>query len=328
MSLERLEVTAWPHIRSNDTVARTMLDVSLALVPAGIAAVLIFGYRALWITLLAVLTAVGTEAAVQRLQGKPVSTGDWSAALTGLLLAYNLPPQGAWWLPVIGSIIAVAIVKHAFGGLGHNFMNPALAARAILLTAWPSYMNRWLVPGYEAVTAATPLTLLKSAETMGAPLPPLWQAFVGTIGGTIGEVSALALLVGAAYLLYRRVISWRIPLTFLLTLGLLSWVFSENGWFAGNGLYHVFLGGAVLGAFFMATDYSSSPVTPLGQLIMGFGCGLLTFIIRRWGMYPEGVSFSILLMNVATPLIDRCTTPRVYGRPARRGIAGVPAKGR
>lgn len=209
---------------------------------------------------------------------------------------------------------AIAIVKMCFGGIGNNFVNPALAARAFLLASWPVQMTTWTTPGaVDGVSSATPLAILKGSEAVGAQLPSLWSMFVGNIGGTIGETSALALLIGAAYLLYRRVINLRIPLSFIITVGVITWIFGPNGLFTGQFMYHILGGGLILGAFFMATDYPTSPVTPLGQIIMGIGCGLLTSVIRLWGGYPEGVSYSILIMNMVTPLIDRYTMPKVFG---------------
>jgi electron transport complex protein RnfD len=287
-----------------------------------------FGGRAALIMAISVLSAVVTEAVVQKLMKKPVTINDWSAVVTGLMLAFNLPPTVPLWLPAVGSAIAIALVKQAFGGLGHNFMNPALAARAILLAAWPVYMTTWADPihgvmsaatagslnaGADAVSSATPLAILKGLEGTEAQLPPLWEVILGSTKGCLGETSDVALLLGAAYLLWRRVINWRIPFSFIGTVALLTWILGPKGLFTGNAIYHVFSGGLILGAFYMATDYSSSPVTPKGQIIMGIGCGIITSIIRLYGGYPEGVTYSILLMNVATPLIDRFTMPRIYG---------------
>jgi len=320
--MNTLTVSSSPHIRSKESVSRIMLDVVLALIPAGIAAVLVFGWRVVLVIGISVFFAVATEALIQKLTKQPVTINDWSTVVTGILLAYNLPPTAPLWLPAIGSIIAIALVKQAFGGLGQNFMNPALAARAILLAAWPVQMTDWMIPGenaggaataVDALSSATPLEILK-AGAGDAVLPSLWNAFIGNIGGCIGEVSSLALLLGAVYLLYRRVISWRIPFTYIGTVALLTWMFGgDGGLFTGNGIYHIFVGGLILGAFYMATDYSSSPVTPKGQVIMGVGCGILTAVIRLLGGYPEGVSYSILIMNIATPLIDKYTMPRVFG---------------
>jgi electron transport complex protein RnfD len=290
-----------------------MNSLVLALIPAIVAAVYFFGGRIVLIIAVSVLTAVATEAIIQKLMKKPVTIRDWSAVVTGVLLAFNLPPAVPLWLPAIGSAIAIALVKQAFGGLGHNFMNPALAARAILLAAWPVHMTAWFQAGTDAISTATPLAILKGLEGSIEQLPSLWEIIIGTPWGCIGETSNLALLLGAAYLLFRRIINWRIPFTFIGTVALLTWIIGPRGLFTGNGIYHIFSGGLILGAFFMATDYSSSPVTPKGQIIMGIGCGILTSIIRIFGGYPEGVSYSILLMNIATPLIDRYTMPRIYG---------------
>jgi len=314
--LSMLTVTSAPHIRSKDSVSRIMLDVVLALLPAGIFSVYLYGTRALLTIILGVASAVLTEALIQKLTKKPVTIYDLSAVVTGLLLAYNLPPSAPWWLPVIGSAIAIALVKHVFGGLGNNFMNPALAARAILLAAWPVQMTSWIIPNTEsissatadAVSSATPLAILKGAEGV---LPSLKDAIIGNIGGTIGEVSAVALLLGAAYLLYRKVITWHIPAAYITTTFVLVTLLGGRG--LETGIYHIFAGGLILGAFYMATDYSSSPITVKGKLIMGIGCGILTAVIRLYGGYPEGVSYSILLMNVAAPLIDKYTMPRVFG---------------
>ncbi|MGI6189592.1 MAG: RnfABCDGE type electron transport complex subunit D [Clostridiales bacterium] len=311
--MNSLIVSSSPHIYSKESISRIMLDVVLALIPAIVAAVYFFGGRIVLIIAVSVLTAVATEAIIQKLMKKPVTIRDWSAVVTGVLLAFNLPPAVPLWLPAIGSAIAIALVKQAFGGLGHNFMNPALAARAILLAAWPVHMTAWFQAGTDAISTATPLAILKGLEGSIEQLPSLWEIIIGTPWGCIGETSNLALLLGAAYLLFRRIINWRIPFTFIGTVALLTWIIGPRGLFTGNGIYHIFSGGLILGAFFMATDYSSSPVTPKGQIIMGIGCGILTSIIRIFGGYPEGVSYSILLMNIATPLIDRYTMPRIYG---------------
>lgn len=315
-----LIVSSSPHIRSEESVSRIMLDVIIALIPAAIVAVINFGWRVALVIGVSVLTAVITEAICQKLMKKPITINDLSAVVTGVLLAYNLPPTIPLWIVVVGAVIAIALVKQIFGGLGQNFMNPALAARAILLAAWPVEMTKWQLPmnvdalsnaTSSATSTATPLAILKDGDGVWATLPSLWDVFIGNVGGSIGEVSAIALLIGAAYLLYRRVINWRIPTAFIGTVALLTWIFGKNGLFTGQWIYHIFVGGLLLGAFFMATDYSTSPVTPKGQIIMGIGCGIITTVIRLVGGYPGGVSYSILIMNIATPLIDRYTRPRV-----------------
>ncbi|WP_434655681.1 RnfABCDGE type electron transport complex subunit D [Thermoanaerobacterium thermosaccharolyticum] len=305
----KLYVTSSPHLRSEDSVERIMLDVVIALMPALIAGIIIFGIRVLFITVLCIIFSVATEAVIQILTHKEVTINDFSAVVTGILLAFNLPVSIPWWIAAIGSIFAIAIVKQVFGGLGHNFMNPALAARAFLLASWPVPMSRFTVDG---ITSATPLAIIKGTES-SCELPSLFNMFIGLRGGTIGEVSIFALLIGAAYLLKRKVITLRIPLSYILTVAILTWVLGKNGLFTGDPLYHIMSGGLILGAFFMATDYVTSPVTPKGQIIFGIGCGIFTSIIRLYGGYPEGVSYSILLMNIATPIIDKYTAPKVFG---------------
>lgn len=307
-----------PHLRSNETISRVMLDVLIALIPAAIGSIWFFGIDAVELILLAVVSAVVAEGLCQKAMNRPVSVKDLSAAVTGLLLAFNLPPTAPWWIPVIGSAFAVIIVKQLFGGLGHNFMNPALAARAMLLASWPVLMTNWITPGVKAgadvVSAATPLAIL-SGESEGV-LPAISDVFFGNIGGSLGETSAILLLIGGIYLLYRRVINWRIPFTYIGTVAVFALVFGE-GFGVGvdftRMIFHVLAGGLMLGAFYMATDYSSSPVSPKGQIIFGIGCGLITIVIRLIGGYPEGVSYSILLMNLVAPLIDKYTSPKVFG---------------
>lgn len=322
----KFTVTSSPHIRSGESTQRIMLDVIIALMPALFAGTYFFGFRVLMVTAVSVFFAVAAEVVMQKIMKRPVTINDLSAVVTGLLLAYNVPPTAPWWMVAIGSIFAIAIVKHCFGGLGHNFMNPALAARAMLLASWPVRMSSsaFVAPGVDAVTTATPLGLFKaglacadtaavSSATITASetLTSIWDLFIGNVGGCIGETSALALLIGGLYLLYRGVISFRIPVTYIGTVGILSYIIGGfNPYCFG---FHIFAGGLFLGAIFMATDYSSSPMTAKGQIIMGIGAGVLTTLIRFFGSYPEGVSYSILLMNVATPLIDRFTMPRKFG---------------
>lgn len=305
-----------PHLRSNETIQSIMLDVLIALLPATIAGVYFFRFNAVKLIVLAIASAVATEYIIQKLTKKPVTIRDLSAVVTGLLLAFNIPASAPWWIPVIGSAFAIAIVKQAFGGLGHNFMNPALGARAMLLASWPVIMTNWVTPGPDAVSTATPLAIMKGAEATNEALPSLTNMFIGNIGGCIGETSAALLILGGLYLLYKKVINWRIPAVYIGTVAILAFVL--DGGFSGMS-YHLFAGGLMLGAFYMATDYASSPVTPKGQLIFAFGCGLITTIIRLYGGYPEGVSYSILLMNVATPIIDKFTSPKVFGEVKRNG---------
>lgn len=320
-------VSSSPHIKARESTGTIMRDVIIALLPALLSGIIFFGLRALYITAISVAACVLFEYGWQKLCKKPVTVTDGTAVVTGLLLAFNLPATAPWWMVLIGAFVAIVIAKQLFGGVGHNFINPALAGRAFLLASWPVLMTRWVMPftlglsvPADLVSSATPLAILKG--TAAGQLPPLWSMFLGSIGGCIGETSALALLVGAAYLLLRRVIHFHTPLGFIGTLALLTFLFpvSEMGRFSYM-LYSLLSGGVLLGAFFMATDYVTSPISHKGQLIMGIGCGLLTFVIRRFGGYPEGVSYSILLMNVATPLIDKYTRPRKFGapKPVRKG---------
>lgn len=302
--MSSFSVSLSPHVRDSASTRRIMLQVCLALLPALAFGVWAFGLYALLVVALSVASAVGTEALVQRCLKRPITTSDGSAAVTGLLLGLTLPPEAPWYVPVFGAVFAIFIAKQVFGGLGDNFVNPALAGRAFLLACWPVEMTSYPNPfAVDALTSATPLADAGFAQSAAA----LQNAYLGFVPGTIGETCKLALLLGAAYLLLRRVIDWRIPVAYLGSLALLSWAFGENG------LLSIGLGGVILGAFFMATDYVTSPITPWGKLVYGVGCGLITFAIRTWGAYPEGVTYAILLMNVAAPLIDRGFRPRKYG---------------
>lgn len=311
-----LVVSHAPHINGSDTVPKIMLDVIIALMPALIAGVFVFGMRALIVALTCVISSAAAEYIWCRILKKPNSTGDLSAVVTGLILALNVPASLPLWMAVIGSVFAIIIVKQFFGGIGHNFMNPALGARAFLMASWALAMTRWYTPGThlplfgvaDAVTSATPLAAGSADKFSYLTL------FVGNHGGCIGETSALAILIGAAYLVIRRVIRLRVPLIFIGTVAVGTWIFGgSGGLFTGDPLYQILSGGLMLGACFMATDYTTSPTTPKGQIVFALGCGIITVLIRIWGGYPEGVSYSILLMNVATPLIERLTAPKRYG---------------
>jgi electron transport complex protein RnfD len=304
-----------PHIRSGKSTRGIMLDVIIALLPAAISSVIFFKIWAAMLMLVTVASCVAAEYAWCRITKKENTISDLSAIVTGLLLAFNLPPSTPLWMAAIGGVFAIIIAKQLFGGLGHNFINPALAARAFMMASWPTQMTAWQKPGWDAVSSATPLEILKKgSEAAGEPLPKLWDMFAGSIGGCIGETSALALLIGAAYLLVRRVISPELPLAFIGTVGFMTWMLGgSDGLFTGNFVYHISAGGLILGAFFMATDYTTSPVTFRGRIIMGVGCGLLTSVIRLYGGYPEGVSYSILLMNIVVPVIDRYMIPKSFG---------------
>lgn len=318
-------VTSSPHIRQSDGVSSIMLDVIIALVPTGLAAFMFFGISALLVTATSVVSCVLAEYFWCRLMHKPSSTGDLSAVITGLLLAYSLPPSTPLWIVIIGACFSIIIVKQLFGGLGHNFMNPALCGRAFLLASWPAYLTEWTAPslfGSDAISTATPLAALNAGNL--SELPPLSDMFFGNIGGSIGETSASLILLGGIYLIVRKVISWRIPVFYILTSFILSLLFG-GGTFSENimvGCMHISTGGLLLGAVFMATDYTTSPVTAWGHIIMGTGCGLITNLIRMGGGYAEGVTYAILVMNAVTPLIDRYVRPRAFGHFREKKEAG------
>jgi len=320
-----LYLSSSPHIHSGETTERIMRLVIYALLPATLVALYFFGLPALKTLLICSVGCVAFEALACKLMNVPTSIKDGSGALTGLLLALNLPPSTPWWISLLGAAIAILIGKMIYGGLGYNPFNPALVARVVLLISFPVQLTRWTAPqpldqGLDAVTAATPLGEMKTAVMLTGKLPELATSdfldyFTGNMAGCLGEVSALALLVGGLFLLYKKVISWHIPVSFLGTVvivGGLFWLVDSSKY--PNPLFHLITGGLILGAFFMATDMVTSPVTHKGMLIFGFGCGLLTILIRLFGSYPEGVSFAILLMNAATPLIDRYCRPKIYGQ--------------
>ncbi len=313
MTNKTYTVTFSPHLHKNESVRKIMWTVVLSLIPAGIAGIIIFGANALWLTLIGILSALITEAALQVLTGKKVAILDGSAFLTGLLIAYNLPPNAPFWLPIIGSFFSISIGKQIFGGLGQNIFNPALAGRVFLMASWPKYMTAFAKPlTYDVITQATPLALLKEGKIIEHI--SYLDLFLGNRGGCIGEVCILALLLGGLLLLLKGYISWHIPVTYIATTGLLTYAFAgRDGLFTGDWIFHILSGGLILGALFMATDYVTSALTRKGQIIFGIGCGLLTAIIRIWGGYPEGVSYAILIMNAATPIIDRYTKNRKYG---------------
>ncbi|CAC9929481.1 electron transport complex, RnfABCDGE type, D subunit [Aedoeadaptatus coxii] len=298
-----------PHIRSNESVTKIMRDVIIALAPAVVASVYFFGMNALIIYLISVVCCVGSEFIYQKLAGKESQIGDLSSVVTGLLLAMNMPAGVPWYVPAISSVFAIIIVKEAFGGIGGNFVNPALAGRAMAMLSWPQIMATYTVPGVDAASAATPLTIIKAGKDL-ASLPSLQDMFIGNIGGVIGETSALLLLIGACYLLIRKVIDWKIPVIYILTTIVFLFVFGIK---ADIIPYEVLGGGLMLGALFMATDYSSTPQGTKGKIIFAIGCGLITALIRTKGNMAEGVSYSILLMNVASPLIERLTKTEAYG---------------
>ena len=307
----KLTASSSPHIRSDENVSKIMLDVLIALVPAFIASIFYFGINSLILVVASVLSAVITELACQKIMKKPVTVNDFSAAVTGVLLAFNIPSTAPIWLPIIGSFFAIAIGKQVFGGLGNNFINPALAGRAFLMACWLPLMTDFKAPvGIDAIATATPLAILKGTAETGAQLPSLMEMFMGRIPGSLGETSTLLLILGGLYLIIKKVISWKIPVAYIGTVAVISLITERS---IDGMLYHLLAGGLMLGAFFMATDYSSSPISSKGKIIYGIGAGMLTMLIRKLGGYPEGVSYSILLMNVLAPLIDKYTGPKIFG---------------
>lgn len=307
-----LTVSSSPHLHSPDSVPAAMRDVLIALVPALIVAVYFFRLPAVMVILACVASAYVAELVCLKIMKRESSTKEYSAVVTGLLLAFCLPPTLPVWMAALGSIFAVVIAKHLFGGLGHNIFNPALIGRAFLLASFPVAMTTWVSP-IDGVSTASPLGIMK--ETAGVQLPSITDLLLGNVSGSLGETSALALLIGGLYLLYKKHIDWRIPGSYLGTVFVLT---SLIAMVKGQGfeypVFHLFAGGLFLGAFFMATDWVTSPVTKTGRLIFGVGAGVLVVLIRLKGGYPEGVCYSILLMNVVTPLIDRYTKARVFGR--------------
>ena len=305
---QKLIVSASPHFRAKTTTTNIMLDVIIGLLPAAIASVIIFGFRALVIIADTVLVAVLAEFLSRKVMKRENTVSDLSAVVTGLLLALNLPVGINPIFAAFGAIVAIVVVKQMFGGIGNNFVNPALAARIILLSSFPTAMTTWAKPFYfkegavDAVTCATPLAMRVNGEDT-----PIIDLFLGTTGGCLGETCALALMIGGVYLMIRRVISPVIPLTYLGTVAVMSLLFGHNV------LFELLSGGLMLGAFFMATDYTTSPINTKGKIVFAVGCGVLTFLIRAFANLPEGVSFSILIMNILVPLIERATNPKPFG---------------
>ena len=304
-------VSGTPHVRSKESIQSIMRDVIIALVPATAAGIYYFGMNALILVIAAIVSAVAFEALCQKVMKKPVTVSDLSAVVTGLLLAMNLPAAAPVWVAVVGSAFAIIFGKQLFGGLGQNFINPALAGRAFLLASYPTEMTTWSVPNglevADAATYATPLAQLKAGNLEAS----LGELMLGQCGGTIGETCAIALIIGGVYLLYKHVISWKIPVIYIATVAILFGVIGRQG--VRLPLQEIMAGGVMLGGIFMATDYASSPVTPKGQIIFAVGAGLITYLIRTFGGYPEGVSYSILIMNCAVPLIERFTEPTIFG---------------
>ena len=320
----KLIATSNPHIRSNETTRSIMLDVIIAMLPALAFAIFNFGLRALTLTAVSVVACIFWEWLYRKLMKKPQSIGDLSCVVTGMLLAFVCPVHMPYWMIIIGDFFAIVVVKQLFGGIGKNFLNPALAGRAVLLASYAGTMTSWVDPATgkaaiigsnaDVVTTATPLAIMKTGDfaelmaTYGVD-----KMFIGQIPGSLGEVSAVALLIGGAYLIWRKVINWQTPVAYIATVAVLTFLFPKQGTGLEWMLYSVFGGGLFLGAFFMATDYATSPVTKKGQLIFGIGCGLFTVLIRYFGSYNEGVCYSIMVMNLLVALIDKYTKPTRFG---------------
>lgn len=326
MENNNLMVSGTPHIRSKETVSSIMRDVIIALCPAAIMGIIFFGISAAIEIAVCIASCLIFESIYNKITKKPNTIHDLSAVVTGLLLAMNLPaldmsahPIAVVAMPIVGSLFSIVIAKMLFGGLGQNFINPALAGRAFLVASYPTLMTGSaflptnFMKGVDATTYATPLAQIKEA---GALNTSFFDLLVGNCGGTIGETCAIALIIGGVYLIVKKVISWRTPVVYIATVLVLTYFFKIIGVEAAAArepIHELFAGGLMLGAFFMATDYASTPVTPKGKIIMGLGCGIITVLIRLFGGYPEGVSYSILLMNLVSPLIDRYTAPKKFG---------------
>ncbi|MFR9301519.1 MAG: RnfABCDGE type electron transport complex subunit D [Fenollaria massiliensis] len=299
-------VSLAPYLRSKSTTQKMMLDVIIAMLPALAASIYFFGMNALMLTVVSVISCVVAEVFMQKLFKKKVTVSDLSAVITGILLAFNLPASAPWWMPVFGGFFAICIAKQLFGGIGSNFMNPALAARAAIMASWPGLITNYITP--DGVASATPLQLMKAGTT--GELPSLMDMAIGNIGGVIGETCSILLVLGGIYLIVKKVIDWKIPCLYILTTTVLLAAFGVD---ISLLPYHILGGGLILGAFFMATDFVTCPVTPNGRIIFAIGCGIITAIIRVYGGMAEGVSYAIILMNTATPLIESLTTPKVFG---------------
>ncbi len=308
-----LHVSSSPHVRCKDTTQNLMLDVVIAMLPAAAFGVYRFGVYALVVILATVAACVASEDIWPKLMHKPITVGDCSAVVTGMILALNMPPEIPVWIPMLGGVFAIIVVKQLYGGLGQNFMNPALAARCFLLISFAGLMNDFSSAsiGFDSLTGATPLASMRAGT--GADLSAL---FLGLIPGTIGEVSTLALLIGGVYMMAKKVISPKIPLVYIGTFAV--FVFLFGGFDISYTLNQVCAGGLVFGAFFMATDYVTSPITPNGQVVYGVILGLITGVFRLWGASPEGVSYAIILSNLFVPMIERFTLPKAFGKEGKR----------
>lgn len=309
--MKLLQISSSPHIREDVNSSSIMRDVVIAMLPTAIYGSLQWGFHAFFVVVLTTLAAVLTEFVYQKAMKLPVTINDWSAAVTGMILALNCPPNIPFWIPIVGSVFAIIVVKQLYGGLGANFMNPALAARCFLLISFAGKMTTFTSVGSDAVSTATPLAILKASPTA---TPDLMNMFLGRIPGTIGEVSKICLLIGALYLIIRRVISPKMPLLYIGTVALFTLLFGKGGASPEYLLSEILGGGLIFGAFFMLTDYVTSPITPMGQVIFAILAGLLTGLFRLYGGSAEGVSYAIILSNIVVPIINNKTIPKDFGR--------------
>jgi electron transport complex protein RnfD len=314
-------VSTSPHVRCEETTSKIMWNVNIALAPAAVFSIFYFGLTALVNIAVGLISAVAFEYLLQKFLKKKITAFDGSAAITGILLAMSLPPSLPPYMIVIGSFIAIVVAKQSMGGLGFNIFNPAHIGRAALMVSWPVAMTTWtkITTSVDVVTSATPLNILKQqgyeklVETFGGNFELYKAMFLGTRNGSLGETSTILLLIGGIYLIYKGYINWQVPVFMIGTVGIITWVFGPAGLFTGDPLFHMMAGGLVIGAFFMATDMVTIPITIKGQIIFAIGAGAITALIRLKGGYPEGVCYSILLMNAVTPLIDRFVKPKMFG---------------
>jgi electron transport complex protein RnfD len=321
-STKKLIVSSSPHIFANTSIKKIMWTVIIALSPAVIFSVFLFGLPALKVLLAGSLSAVAFEALTQKILKKKITVNDGSAFLCGLLLAMCLPPGVPLFVPIVGSFVAIVVAKHSMGGLGYNIFNPAHIGRAAVMVSWPVMMTTWtpMTTAVDTTTSATPLNILKLQgydaliETFGGHMELYKALFLGLRNGCIGETSVILLMIGGIFLIYKGIVDWIIPVTMIGTVGLLTWIFGPNGFMTGDPLFHMMAGGLIIGAFFMATDMVTSPITRLGRFIFAAGAGAIVVLIRLVGGYPEGVCYSILLMNCVTPIIDRFIQPKTFGR--------------
>ena len=322
----KLIMSVSPHIRKGESVTKTMSEVIIGLIPALVAAVYFFGPRALTLTLVSVIACVLSEYIWNKIIKKDNTITDLSAVVTGMLIAFCLPATVPYYMVIVGDVFAIIVVKGFFGGLGKNIVNPALAARAFMLASWPVEMTTFVSPhtslklfgkAVDTVSSATPLSVIKgTGDVFNAEY---FDLLFGNVPGCIGEISAVCILLGGLYLLFNKIITWHIPVTYILTVGIFAVIFGDKADMANIFVYNILSGGVLLAAFFMATDYVTSPVTKKGEIIFAIGAGFITEVIRVYGGYPEGVTYAILIMNICVPFIDKYTAPRVFGEVKKNG---------